>query len=274
MDYTPETLFEAAAHLRAAREVVVFTGAGTSAESGIATFRDEGGLWQEFPPEQFGHWPGLVRMAVLRPRTLARFVLAVLEPIATAVPNAGHRAIAALEEHTGVTVVTQNIDRLHSDAGSTIVHEVHGSLFEIVGRRGRFVRLLSRGDMLRLVESLRRAARSRLALGRLLAAVRPMLGLGLRGIYRPKVVLFGEALAQPDWDLACRATSQCDVMITVGTSGTVMPAAGLPAKTRATGATLISVDPETAGLHDLWLPGRAATVLPALVDAAFGGEAA
>ena len=85
---------------------------------------------------------------------LAEFIHAVLQPIAVAKPNAGHRAISEMEKHVGVTVVTQNIDNLHQEAGSTIVHEVHGSLFEIVTRRGRFLRLLSRRQLLRMAERL------------------------------------------------------------------------------------------------------------------------
>jgi NAD-dependent deacetylase len=131
----------AASWLRSAREVVVFTGAGVSAESGIPTFRDDEGFWQHFPVEEFATWRGLVRAAIRRPRRLAEFIHAVLHPIAVAKANAGHRAIAEMEKHVGVTVVTQNVDNLHQEAGSTIVHEVHGSLFEITTRRGRFVRL-------------------------------------------------------------------------------------------------------------------------------------
>src|SRR3989442_5394440 len=103
-------LSRAADGVRTAREVVVFTGAGVSAESGIATFRDDSSLWSRFPPERFATWGGLVKTAARHPRELAEFLLAVLEPVAAAAPNPGHRAIAHLEKHTGVTVVTQNID--------------------------------------------------------------------------------------------------------------------------------------------------------------------
>ena len=271
MDIDSPEFRQAARWLRGAGEVVVFTGAGASAESGIATFRDEGGVWEEFPPEQFGHWAGLLRAAALRPRELARFALAVLEPIALATPNEGHRAIAEMERHTGVTVITQNIDELHTEAGSTVVHEIHGSLFEIVTLRGRFVRLITRREMLDVVESLRRATRRRISLGRLLSAIRPILGLGARGMHRPNVVMFGQPMAEPDWGLAQRAARACDCMITVGTSGMVMPAAALPLEASSAGAKLIRVDPEE-GFGGIWLPGPSATVLPALVEAAFSGR--
>ena len=134
----------------------MFTGAGVSAESGIPTFRDDEGFWQHFPVDEFATWKGLVRTAIRQPRRVAEFIHAVLQPIAVAKPNAGHRVIAEMEKHVGVTVVTQNIDNLHQEAGSTIVHEIHGSLFEVVTRRGRFVGLLSRRQLLQIAESLNR----------------------------------------------------------------------------------------------------------------------
>src|SRR5687768_10595357 len=123
---------ESVGWLREAQRIVVFTGAGISDESGIPTFRDADGLWQEFPPNQFATWPGLLRVAAREPRRLARFLRAVIEPIAVANANAAHRAIEKLEHYKHVTVITQNIDGLHQDAGNTIVHEVHGSILETI----------------------------------------------------------------------------------------------------------------------------------------------
>ncbi len=198
----PTSLSIAAEWLRSAREVVVFSGAGASAESGIPTFRDDEGFWQHFPVDEFATWQGLVHTLVERPRRLADFVYAVLQPIAVAKPNAGHRAIADMERHARVTVVTQNVDKLHQEAGSTIVHEVHGSLFEVITRRGRFLRLLSRRHLLRIAEALDRTRRGRFVLPRVLLAIRPMAGLGVRGLHVPRIVLFGDAMAEPDWSRA------------------------------------------------------------------------
>ncbi len=217
----------AASWLRSAREVVVFTGAGVSAESGIPTFRDDEGFWQHFPVKDFATWRGLVRTAIRRPQRLAAFIHAVLHPIAVAKPNAAHRAIAEMEMHVGVTVVTQNIDKLHQEAGSTIVHEVHGSLFEVITRRGCFVGLLSRRELLHMAEALDRAQRGWLVLPRVLLAIRPMAGLGLRGLHLPRIVLFGDAMAEPAWSKALEVARRCDCMIQVGTSGMVLPAAML-----------------------------------------------
>lgn len=267
-----QSLSLAAQWLREASEIVVFTGAGVSAESGIPTFRDDDGFWQRFPVDQFASWRGLVPTAIRHPRRLAKFLYALLQPIAVARPNPGHHAIAQLENHVGVTVVTQNIDNLHQEAGSTIVHEIHGSLFETVTRKGRFVRLLSRQDLARMACRLERAQRGWPTLPRVLLAIRPMAGLGLGGLHLPRVVLFGDAMAEPAWSHAMEAVRRCDCMIQVGTSGTVMPAAMLPVEAKAAGAKVITIDPNQAE-GDLWLEGTTATVLPKLVDTAFGPRA-
>lgn len=255
--------------LRAAKNVVVFTGAGISAESGIPTFRDSDGLWQRFSPERFATWDGLLKTAVADPRLFADFLIAVLEPIAVAAPNAAHLAVAELERHIPVTVVTQNVDGLHQAAGSTTVHEVHGSIFEIVTLGGRFVRLLSRAEVREIVQKLREAKEAALALPKALRAIHSMLGPGGVSIHRPKIVLFGEAMAEPAWTLAQEAAEQCDCMLTVGTSATVMPAAMLPGIARSVGARVIDVSIEP-GEADFPVTGPAASVLPALVRLAFG----
>ena len=269
MSCDPDSLRQAAEELRSARDVVVFTGAGASAESGIPTFRDVEGLWTRFPPEEFATWGGLLRSAVTHPDRLAEFLYVVFQPIAAAEPNAGHRAIADVEKHTRVTVVTQNIDNLHQDAGSTVVREVHGSLFEIVTRKGKFVRRVSRAEMREMVASLDQARHGRFALPRVLLAMRRYLGIDVRGLHRPNVVLFGDAMAEPAWSQAMDACQTCDCLIQVGCSGVVMPAAMLPYEATCRGASVISIDPQECP-GDLWLEGPAATVLPALVQAAFG----
>jgi NAD-dependent deacetylase len=271
MDSDFPDLEEAARWLRDARKVVVFTGAGISAESGIPTFRDADGLWQEFPPEQFGHWRRILRNALWRPRRIARFVRAVIEPIAAARPNAGHLAIAELERHVCVSVVTQNIDGLHQAAGNTIVHEVHGSLLETCTLRGRFVELIDRRRLQQMVSRLANAERSWLAHARLTLAIRPLMGIGWRGIYRPAVVMFGEALCEPAWTSAQRAAQECDVLICVGTSSMVLPAALLPLMAAEGGAKVITIDPD-GGDSDISLRGKAGEILPHLVRAAFAGD--
>jgi NAD-dependent deacetylase len=262
-------LQRAAEWIRSARSLVAFTGAGISAESGVPTFRDTDGFWREFPPERFATWRGLLDTAVRRPKQLAKFVHAVVAPIADAQPNAAHRALAVAEEHLKITVVTQNIDRLHQEAGSTTVYEVHGSLFETRRRSGRFHELLSRREMQQVARSLERCTRGLFVRSRFPFAVRRLAGIDVGGIYFPRLVLFGDALAQPDWQRAQAAAAECDVMLQVGCSGVVMPAAMLPHDARANGARVITVDPQEAA-GELWLRGTAGEVVPELFRVAFG----
>ena len=265
-----EELALAAELLRRAKRVLVLTGAGVSAESGIATFREQGGLWERYPPERFATWSGLLGKAVTDPRTLVRFVAEVLAPIARAKPNLAHRAIAEIEHQALASVVTQNIDGLHQDAGSAGVRQLHGSLLEVADAHGRLLRRLDRAELLRIAETVERAAERRFALGRALRALWPLAGVSRHGSYRPDVVLFGDALRQPDWDDAQRGTEQCDLMIVVGTSALVMPAASLPQRARAHGAKVILVDPVRHARADVHLRGKAGERMPALVRLAYG----
>jgi NAD-dependent deacetylase len=251
--------------IRQSKHIVVFTGAGMSAESGIPTFRDDGGFWQRFPVDEFATWKGIFRTVLRKPRAMSEFVYEVMHPIAIAQPNAGHHAIEQLEHHTRVTVVTQNIDGLHQLAGNTIVHEIHGSLFEVVSLKGRFRELLSRPRFKAIANRVERSRRGPLCLLRLMWAIRPWLGLGFRGIHRPKLVLFGDTMAEPDWSMASRAVRECDCLIQVGTSGLVVPAAWLPLQAKAAGASIIAIDPSPTAA-DYWIEGTAADVLPRLLQ--------
>lgn len=267
-----EQLALAARALATARRVVVLTGAGVSAESGIPTFRAAGGLWEQFPADQFGTWRGLVGTALLDPKRLGRYLAAMLGPVASARPNGAHRAIAELERHVHATVVTQNVDELHQEAGSHGVRQIHGSLLEIVDRHGQRVRKLSRGDLLALTRAVERATERSWALSRLGLALWPLAGPSRHGWHRPNVVLFGQELRQPDWDDAVRGAEQCDLMLVVGTSGLVMPAASLPQLARSHAAPVILVDPAPQARADIHVRGRAGELMPELVRQAFGGR--
>jgi len=260
--------------LRQSRRVAVFSGAGISAESGIPTFRDTDGLWERFPPAEYAYRPGLLRKMLFRPGRLAEFLHAVLEPIAVARPNAAHHAIARLEKHTDTTVITQNVDGLHQEAGSLRVREVHGSFYKIVSLRGRFLRRIGKVDLTRVVERLGRARRGLFKRFRLLRAVRPLVGVGLVSVRRPSLVLFGDALAEPDWTWAQQDAESCDLMLVVGTSGVVWPAGLLPQRVLGRGGRVVTIDPHDQGAGQLWLCGPAGEVLPRLVDAAFGDSTA
>lgn len=255
--------------LRKARNVVVFTGAGISAESGIPTFRDADGFWQRFPPEQFATWSGLLRTAVTHPRRVAEFVLNVVEPIAKAVPNAAHRAVAEVEKHVKTSVVTQNIDGLHQSAGSTDVHEIHGSLLEVFDTStGAVIRRFERHDLVQIAETLRQYATGQGSLFSFLRQLRKEYPFDWLGRHRPNLVLFGDAMAEPAWTEARRVVERCDVLLSVGTSGAVYPAAMLPDWAAGAGATVITIDPQPNG--DCPLVGNAGTILPKLISDAFG----
>ncbi len=149
---------ERAAAAVARGDVVAFTGAGISAESGIPTFRDPGGLWDRFDPERFGTWEGMAREAMIRPDALADFMAALRRAIGTARPNPAHRAVADLERAGLVTgVITQNVDGLHQEAGSGTVVEIHGSLLE---RLCLGCGLVDRVDRNELLEGLDHAIRA------------------------------------------------------------------------------------------------------------------
>jgi NAD-dependent deacetylase len=263
-------LDEGSGLLRNAKRVAVFTGAGVSAESNIPTFRDEGGLWKEFPPEKFACWHGLIKCATGDPGKLADFLVAVLGPIAAARPNAAHAAIAALEKRVMTTIITQNVDGLHQEAGSIRVREVHGSFLRVVGVRGRSQARVSRQALERVVRRLRRVPFGPFKRTRLTLAIRPLLGLSMRGVQRPGVVLFGDALAEPDWSWAQADVQSCDLLLVVGTSGEVWPASLLPGIARQNGARVITVDPNEPGPCHVWLRGPAAEIVPLLVGQSFG----
>ncbi|MCA9176416.1 MAG: iron dicitrate transport regulator FecR [Planctomycetales bacterium] len=274
-------LREAAAIVRNAAKIVVFTGAGISAESGIPTFRDEpeahsgnddtAGFWHRFPVEEFATWPGLIRSARQQPRRVVEFVHHVLAPIADARPNPAHHAISYLEQERSTTIVTQNIDGLHQAAGSVNVQELHGSIFEVVTRDRRPVRELDRAQLSRIAKRLERIRRGWLPIPRMLWAVRRWLGLGWRGLHLPNLVLFGDALCEPDWTRGLAAAEACDCLIQIGCSGVVLPAAMLPLAAKSNGARVIAIDPQPTEA-DIWLSGSAAQVTPQLVAAALSRQ--
>ena len=264
-----DNLAKAAACLRQARHVVVFTGAGISAESGIPTFRDPGGLWEKYPPDQFATPNGLVEVTLESPARMAGFLADVFAPLLAARPNDAHKAIAAMEKRVRVTVITQNVDSLHDEAGSSIVHEVHGSLFHRMSDVGKPLGAISRKSLDRMLLRLRSIGNGPISMVRLARAIRPLWGVTRKGSYRPTIVLFGEALAEPDWTLAQKAATECDCFLSVGTSGAIMPAAMLPSLAQSAGTPVIAVNPKR-GDADLFLQGDAGKVLPDLLGRAFG----
>ena len=229
--------------LRAASSVVVLTGAGISAESGIPTFRSPGGLWKDYRPEDlatpqaFAKYPRLVWEWYDWRRSL----------IAQAEPNAGHRALVQLEAaKPNFTLITQNVDGLHERAGSRRVLKLHGDIWRLqCFQCGR-----DWPD--------RRAPLPKLP---------PHCGCG--AIARPGVVWFGEPLGEV-WAEAEHAARQAEVLLVAGTSAVVYPAASLAAIAKSAGARVIEINPEETPLSadaDLSLRGPAGELLPQLLGA-------
>ncbi len=200
------------------RRLVVLTGAGMSAESGLKTFRDAGGLWEEYNVMDVASIEGWYR----NPELVIEFYNKRREQLAHVEPNAGHRILAELEEDFDVAIVTQNVDDLHERAGSTRVLHLHGELTKV-----RSVRDESR---------VRDIGYGRLEFGETDADGAPL---------RPHIVWFGEAV--PKIAEAARWVGGADIFAVVGTSLNVYPAAGLVHDLRpATPAFLI--DPNEVSL--------------------------
>lgn len=222
-------------------KIVVFTGAGVSADSGISTFRDSDGLWANYRIED-----------VCTPEALARNRAQVIEfynirrrELFSVEPNAAHRAIAQLEQHFDVEVVTQNVDNLHERAGSTRVTHLHGELMKLRSERNP--------ELIVPIEGWEQTLDARAEDGALL---------------RPHIVFFGESV--PMFDAATRIAASADVMIVVGTSLAVYPAASLVRYARA-GVPVYVVDPGNPDVAMIRNPlthikARAAEGMPALAE--------
>jgi NAD-dependent deacetylase len=250
-------LGEAVAILRAARRVVVSTGAGMSRESGIPTFRDaQEGLWAQFDPEQLATESGF-RAA---PARVWGWYAYRRGRILACSPHAGHRALVDLERLVPeLAVATQNIDGLHHVAGSGEVVELHGSIrrYKCLDAGHPFT-----GELPPVPEG-----------GD--AEQEPPACPACGSPLRPDVVWFGELLPAEATDRAWSLARRCDAMLVVGTSGMVWPAAELPFIAARAGARVIEVNPvrsEISRVADVFIAGPAGEVLPALVAALRAAE--
>ncbi len=237
---------ELIATLGRAQTVTVMTGAGVSAESGIATFRDRNdGLWANYRPEDLATPEAFER----NPDIVWNWYQWRREQLSLVQPNPAHRALAALEcRYRDFTLVTQNVDRLHHRAGSRRVIELHGNIIETICHRTR--RLIE-------LEAINDAS-----------FVPPRSPYHPEGLARPNVVWFGEALPASALNDAT-AASACDVFISIGTSSVVQPAASLAVLAKDQGAALIEINPEATpltGFADFVLTAAAGVCLPQIVE--------
>lgn len=264
-----DPLIELAKRLRKAKAPLALTGAGISAESGIPTFRGEGGLWKAYPPSRFGHLPGLAIEWLIQPQKVARFLVEVLEAFLQAEPNPAHMALAGLEQRGLLHgVITQNIDDLHERAGTKRLIKLHGSLDRIRCLHCGKKEEVPRERLREWAESLKRMKVSRKSLLEKLGEIIPRCP-SCGSLRRPDVVFFGEGLPQEEWLRAVEGARSTDLILVVGTSGEVYPAAELPWIAKRSGATVAVID-EAAALWasaDLSIPGKAGPTLAALLNA-------
>lgn len=208
-----------------ARHVVALTGAGISVESGIPPFRGPGGLWEKFDPMEVGHIQSFLR----DPEKVWRLLISEMRNVlAAARPNPAHLGLARLEAMGLLkTIITQNVDGLHQMAGNRDVIEFHGNF--------AWLQCLDCGRRVKTVDVN-------------LDHMPPRCPCG--GIYRPECVFFGEMIPPEVLDRSQIAASSCDLMLVVGCSAVVQPAAYMPIIARQSGAMVIEINPEPTPLTE------------------------
>jgi NAD-dependent deacetylase len=232
--------------LSKAKSAVALTGAGISVESGIPPFRGKGGLWEKIDPMKYAHIDAFLD----NPETVWKVLIKDMKTLLdTARPNPGHTGLADMER-LGIlkTVITQNVDGLHQMAGSCDVIEFHGNF-----------------AWQSCLDCNRRVETSQVDLTRM--PPRCICG----GILRPDCVFFGEMIPDEALVRSQQVSAVCDVMLVVGTSAMVQPAATMPFIAKDNGAVIIEINPEptplTARISNLPLLGGAGWIMPRLVEA-------
>ena len=242
MDF-PDALLQ---RIRSATRVTALTGAGVSAESGLATFRDaQDALWASFRPEELATPAAFKR----NPKHVWDWYAWRRDKVREVAPNPGHFALAEIERRVpDFLLITQNVDGLHQRAGSTRMVELHGNISRV-----------------------KCSACDRPAENWHTSETPPRCGR-CGGYLRPDVVWFGEMLPADNWRKSNEAVQRCEVFLSVGTSSRVWPAAGLEAEARVSGAMTIEINPnptELTGEFEFTLRGLSGVILPALVAAAW-----
>jgi NAD-dependent deacetylase len=230
--------------MREADSVVVLTGAGMSAESGVPTFRGRSGLWNNFRPEELA----TPQAFSARPHLVWEWYAWRREKIAKAEPHAGHVALAELEQCAEeFHLITQNVDGLHERAGNKNVVRLHGNIWETACTHC----------------GLRQENRDVP-----LSVIPPHCDCEEQALLRPGVVWFGEVLPAESWAAAERAVQGADLFLVVGTSAVVYPAAGLISMAQLYGAHTVEINPQETPMSeqmDVRLEGTAAELLPDIV---------
>lgn len=215
----------AAKDLAGTQKVVALTGAGISVESGIPPFRGKGGLWERFDPMEYAHINAFMKNPAKVWNVLIKEMKGIIDK---ARPNDAHKGLARLED-LGIltTIITQNVDGLHQMAGNTDVIEFHGNF--------AWQRCLDCGN---------RCETAKIDVTR----IPPRCECG--GIYRPDCVFFGEMIPPQHLYRAEKVASNCDIMLVVGTSALIQPAASIPVVAKQAGAKIIEINPERTPLSE------------------------
>jgi len=234
------------AAVKKAKNIIALTGAGISVESGIATFRGKGGLWEKYDPEEYAHIISFIK----RPEKSWIMLKEMGEQIFNAKPNLAHTRLTKLQEMGKLNwIITQNVDNLHQEAGSEHIIEFHGNY-----------------KTLRCIRCHKQFPFDK----EQLAAIPPLPRCTCHGILKPNVVLFGEVPSIESIELAEKAAMHCDIILVIGTSGLVYPAANLPIIAKRHHASIIEINTEpselTDYLTDYFLQGSAGDVLSKIVN--------
>lgn len=216
--------------IKNSKNIVAFTGAGISAESGISTYRGEKGLWSKYDPNIYAN----INYFYQDPTYYWNFFREVRYPLLKkAKPNKGHLALVELEAKGNLkAIITQNIDGLHQEAGSSSVIELHGTT--------RIIRCMNCSQEYSMDEVFSR-----------LKAENPPLCSECKGMLRPAVIFFGEPLVPQTLQLALKEADNCDFLLVVGSSLVVYPAADIPLRAKQRGAKLAIINKDKTPLDYL-----------------------
>ena len=239
-----ELITRAASDIVKGNKVVALTGAGMSVESGIAPFRGKGGIWEKYDPVEYAY------IDVLRTDPGKTWILLseMQKEILKSKPNPGHLSLAELERLGFLSsIITQNVDGLHHEAGNKNVIEFHGN------HRQAYC-----------MECRKQIKSEEISL----ETLPPRCDCG--GVVRPDVVFFGEAIPPEALTKSNQETRSCKVMLVIGTSAEVQPAASLPDIAKSSGATIIEINIEETGFtdytSDYFIKGKAGEILPKIVN--------
>ncbi|PID77852.1 MAG: RNA polymerase subunit sigma [Deltaproteobacteria bacterium] len=239
-------IHEAAKKIKESRHTIALTGAGISVESGIPPFRGKGSLWEKYDPTKYAE----INYFLKNPGEVWEiFLKDMKKTLEKAKPNAGHTGLADLEKKGLLsTIITQNIDGLHQRAGSSDVIEFHGSFAKFYCLECSNIIDVENINIEKMPPRCEKC----------------------NGIYRPDCVFFGEMIPADCLSRSSQEASQSDVILVIGTSALVQPAASIPSIAKTSGACVIEINPEptplTNGVADITLNGGAGKIISLIIE--------